>query len=108
MGGEKIGLVKETLHLLLEFLSEQDRLCLITFDSVVERLTALKRVTKENIDNIFSKNIEVLNGRGSTKIPLGMNEAMNVLSSRRYINPVTSVFLLTDGQDDCGSMDAFR
>ena len=38
--------VKKTLKLLLRFLSEQDRLCLIEFDEEARRLTPLKRVTK--------------------------------------------------------------
>lgn len=37
MFGEKIDLVRKTLNLLLEFLGEKDRLCLIQFDDRVEK-----------------------------------------------------------------------
>lgn len=57
MDGEKIQTVKKTLKLLLNFLSENDRLCLIEFNEIAQRLTPLKKVTKSNI-KYYHKAIE--------------------------------------------------
>lgn len=48
MRGQKIETVRESLTLLLEFLTPQDRLCLIIFSTKATRLTPLKRMTPEN------------------------------------------------------------
>ena len=99
MSGEKIDLVRKTLTLLLEFLTEQDRLCLIEFDDKASRLTPLKRLTKDNIKQLFPNAISSLNDRGGTNVALGMNLAFETLSQRKFKNPVTSIFLLSDGLD---------
>jgi hypothetical protein len=41
--------VKETLIKILDFLNEDDRICLIEFDDRSHRITPLVRVSKENI-----------------------------------------------------------
>ena len=39
---------------------------------------------------------------GTTNIGKGLFVALKILADRRYKNPVTSVFLLSDGEDDKG------
>jgi len=41
MAGQKMALVKQTLNVLLDFLGENDRLCLIQFDDHAQRLNIL-------------------------------------------------------------------
>lgn len=41
-----------------------------------------------------------LKGLASTNISDGMNKALWMLKNRKYKNPVSCVFLLSDGQDD--------
>lgn len=98
MAGEKIALVRNTLNSLLELVSEHDRICLVQFDDRAERLTPLLRNTKQNLP-LFTKMIGQLQDRGGTNIGMGMDLAFRVLKERKYENPVTSIFLLTDGLD---------
>lgn len=46
MAGAKIKLVQDTLKYLLELLNENDRLCLVLFESSATRLSPLYRLTK--------------------------------------------------------------
>lgn len=39
---------------------------------------------------------------GSTNIQSGFENALFMMKNRKYVNKVTGVFLLSDGQDDCG------
>ena len=98
MSGEKIDLVRKTLVSLLELVNEHDRICLIQFDDRAERLTPLLRNDKTNLP-IFTSKIGQLRDRGGTNIATGMNLAFKVLQERKESNPVTSIFLLTDGLD---------
>jgi Mg-chelatase subunit ChlD len=99
MRGEKIALVRQTLMSLLEVLSERDRLCLVQFDDRAERLTPLLRNSKQNFE-VFAQKINHLDSRGGTSIADGMQLAFRVLKDRKYSNPVSSIFLLTDGLDN--------
>jgi hypothetical protein len=48
MQGYKIEYVKETLKYILSLLNENDRLCLIEFNTGSRRLTPLKKADKNN------------------------------------------------------------
>ncbi|CAD8143721.1 unnamed protein product [Paramecium octaurelia] len=97
MNGEKIASVKQSLVQLLDFLSEKDRLCLVTFDGSAQRLTPLKTLTQENKNN-FKKVISAIRVGGSTNIAAGTEIAFKQIEQRRMKNQVTSIFLLSDGQ----------
>lgn len=98
MSGEKIELVKKSMSYLLELLSENDRLSIITFESFAERLCPLVRVTPENIVKLQGY-INTLSGRGGTKINAGMELALRTLQEKKFQNNVESIFLLSDGID---------
>jgi len=98
MSGQKIELVKESFNYLLNFLGENDRLSIVIFDDRASRLVPLMRMTEENKRTVLEK-LKNVHGRGGTDINLGMNHAFQVLKQRRYQNPVSSVFLLSDGLD---------
>ena len=99
MSGEKIALVRETLLYILEQLGEGDRLCLISFNSSASRLTHLMTAGNANKNELQNK-IRSLDASGSTNIQSGLDLAFRTLQSRKYRNPVSSVLLLSDGQDD--------
>ena len=40
-----------------------------------------------------------MSGRGGTKICSGLDLAVKTIKDRKHVNKVTSVFLLSDGQD---------
>ena len=91
-------MVRSTLKNLLEFTNQYDRISLIQFDDRAEQLTPLLRNTPQNLE-FFEAKINSLKDRGGTDINAGMNMAFNVIKQRESANPVTSIFLLTDGLD---------
>jgi Mg-chelatase subunit ChlD len=58
----------------------------------------LKAVTQENLV-AFSTHINGLYASGGTSIMSGMDLALKTIRDRKIPNKVTSVFLLSDGQD---------
>jgi len=98
MGGHKIELVKNSFNYLLDFLGDSDRLSIILFDDKTSRLVPLIRTTEDN-KKIILEQLKDVEGRGGTDINLGIVNAFKVLQQRRYKNPVTSIFLLSDGLD---------
>ncbi|CAD8154113.1 unnamed protein product [Paramecium pentaurelia] len=98
MDGQKIAMVKQTLSVLLDFLSDCDRYQLITFESSAQRLTPLKRVTDGN-KQYFKQIISQIYSGGGTTIGSATDLAFKQLKERKYRNNVTSIFLLSDGQD---------
>ncbi|CAD8145963.1 unnamed protein product [Paramecium octaurelia] len=99
MSGEKIEMVKQTLNILLNFLGPKDRLCLIQFDDTCQRLTNLRRVTDEN-KTYYSDIISKIQANGGTVIGLGTQMALKQIKYRKSVNNVTSIFVLSDGQDE--------
>ncbi|CAD8103460.1 unnamed protein product [Paramecium primaurelia] len=98
MEGVKIQMAKQSLIVLLQFLGDNDRLQLITFDDYAHRLSPLKRVTKQN-KIYFTQIIQQIQIDGGTCISEGTKMAFCQLKNRKYVNNVTSIFLLSDGQD---------
>jgi Mg-chelatase subunit ChlD len=43
--------------------------------------------------------INTLSGRGETNINSGLQLALKTIRDRKHVNKVTSIFLLSDGQD---------
>jgi len=99
MSGQKMELVKESFKYLLKFLGDADRLSIVIFDDQASRLVPLVGTTERNKAIILSK-LRNVYGEGGTDINLGMTHAFEILEQRRYKNPVTSIFLLSDGLDD--------
>ncbi len=98
MQGEKIELVKSTIRFLLETLTPSDRLSIITFNSSASRLCGLKCVTGENMQSLLTI-VNGIHANGGTNINSGLQLALKVMRERKQINKVTSIFLLSDGQD---------
>ena len=98
MSGEKIELVKDTIRFLIETLTPADRLSIITFNSYARRICGLKTVTPENAVQ-FTNYVNEIHAGGGTDINSGLNLALKTIRERKFTNKVTSVFLLSDGQD---------
>ncbi len=47
----------------------------------------------------FHNIVDNINAGGGTHINSGLNLALKTIRDRKYINKVTSIFLLSDGQD---------
>ncbi|CAK91880.1 unnamed protein product (macronuclear) [Paramecium tetraurelia] len=99
MIGRKINLVKDSLRYLMKILGPEDRICIIVFTTVAHIVTSFIRNTQEN-KPLLKKAILELKGLASTNISDGMNKALWMLKNRKYKNPVSCIFLLSDGQDD--------
>ncbi|CAD8117924.1 unnamed protein product [Paramecium sonneborni] len=99
MIGRKINLVKDSLRYLMKILGPEDRICIIVFTTVAHIVTSFVRNTQEN-KPLLKKAILELKGLASTNISDGMNKALWMLKNRKYKNPVSCIFLLSDGQDD--------
>ena len=82
----------------LETLTPSDRLSIITFNGSARRICGLKTVSKENMPR-FESDIHALRASGGTNILSGMEMAFKTINDRKVPNQVTSVFLLSDGQD---------
>lgn len=82
----------------METLTPSDRLSIITFNSNSNRLCGLKCVTGENMQN-FKNIISNIYAGGGTNINSGMQVALKIIRERKHVNNVTSIFLLSDGQD---------
>ena len=55
MTGKKLDNVKQTLLILLDFLNEDDRLSLVSFNATGERLCNLMKITDNNKSFLASK-----------------------------------------------------
>ncbi|CAD8210774.1 unnamed protein product [Paramecium pentaurelia] len=99
MRGQKMETVKSSLKVLLKYLTEKDRLQLITFNDNAHRLTPLRRTT-ENNKKQFITIVDKIYAQGGTQIASATEIAFQQLKGRKYKNNVSSIFLLSDGQDN--------
>ena len=100
MGGEKIELVKQTFKYMLQQLTDKDRVCLCSFNTSSVMNTHLRRIQPGNTEVIVDIMESRVRAGGGTNITSGMIQAFEVMKKRKTKNSVTSIFLLTDGQDD--------
>ena len=100
MFGEKKDLVKESLKILLSFLDEKDRLCLILFESDAKYYYNLNFLTKNNKE-ILEEKINNIRAGGGTNILSGLKLAVDVIKNQTYNEKrVSSILLLSDGCDN--------
>ena len=99
MAGEKIDFLKSALKDVIDLLHEDDRICIVEFDNRVNRVIPLVRANKANKKRI-NQLIDQIEANGGTDINLGMRKAFNIIKNRRYHNPITGIFLLSDGLDE--------
>ncbi|KAL4486848.1 hypothetical protein ABPG72_009612 [Tetrahymena utriculariae] len=98
MGGQKIESVKNTIQQLIDMLNDNDRLSIITFNDMAQQLSGLRKVNKENKENL-QKITRSIQAGGGTSITSGLQTAFSILQNRKQKNSVSSIFLLSDGQD---------
>jgi len=98
MGGDKIKLLRDATAFMTRELGDRDRLSLVTFSHVAQRVTPLKRMSANGKDETLSEIFRLSSG-GGTSIASGVKCGLDVLEARRSRNQIGSLFLLTDGQD---------
>ncbi|XP_037437170.1 E3 ubiquitin-protein ligase WAV3-like [Triticum dicoccoides] len=98
MSGHKLALLKQAMRFVIDNLGPDDRLSIVSFSSEARRLTRLTRMSDAGKALAVSA-VESLVARGGTNIAEGLRTAAKVLDERRHRNAVSSVVLLSDGQD---------
>lgn len=94
----KLNNLKCAVNFMRDELKENDRMSVITFERSASRIHGLLKMTPENKTRTETY-INELRPGGGTRILSGLQEAFQVLQSRQSHNPISSVFLLTDGID---------
>ncbi len=98
MMGTKIELLKSTFPVLLDLLTEADRLSIVIFNNSAKKITPLLRMDNKGKE-LTLKQINKIRSNGGTSITNGMLGALEILNNREQENVVTGVFLLSDGLD---------
>ncbi|XP_024526057.1 uncharacterized protein LOC112344835 [Selaginella moellendorffii] len=98
MAGSKLALVKSAMEFVIGQLGPRDRLSVISFATNAARLFPLKRMDDTNKRRAV-RAVHALVASGGTNIGDALKKAGKVLGDRRHRNAVSSVILLSDGQD---------
>jgi Mg-chelatase subunit ChlD len=98
MRGSKIQQVQDATRFLVEQATPKDRISIVTFNSDAARPLRLRKM---DADGKNSANVATyqLHAGGGTSIAAGLSMALSVMEQRRQRNKVSSILLLTDGQD---------
>ena len=107
MRGEKIKLVKQSLKILLEMMSDKDKLGLVLFNQQANKLLDLTYTTNENKKNIISL-IDSIRVGGGTFILSGLEMAVNMFKENKKEEKnffdkfmvSSAMILLSDGNDN--------
>ncbi len=81
---------------ILKVLGEKDRICLVSFDDKAKVMIPFLRICQENKQKIKDQ-INDIKGRGGTMIHTGIEKGLWMIKNRKEKNPVTCMFVLTDG-----------
>ncbi|XP_044378411.1 uncharacterized protein [Triticum aestivum] len=99
MSGQKLTLLKQAMRFVIANLGPDDRLSVVSFNTKARRVTRLTRMSEAGKALSVSA-VESLTAGGCTDIAEGLRMAAMVLDQRRHRNAVSSVVLLSDGQDN--------
>ncbi|KAL1542717.1 E3 ubiquitin-protein ligase WAV3-like [Salvia divinorum] len=98
MAGTKLALLKRAMGFVIQNLGPSDRLSVIAFSSTARRLFPLRRMNHTGKHEALQA-VNSLSSNGGTNIADGLRKGAKVLSERKCKNPVSSIILLSDGQD---------
>lgn len=99
MTGAKLQMLKRAMRLVISSLGSADRLSIVAFSSSPKRLLPLKRMTPNGQRSARRIIDRLVCGQGSS-VGEALRKATKVLEDRRERNPVASIMLLSDGQDE--------
>lgn len=98
MAGTKLALLKRAMGFVIQNLGPGDRLSVIAFSSTARRLFPLHRMTDAGRQQALQA-VNSLVANGGTNIAEGLRKGAKVMEDRKERNPVSSIILLSDGQD---------
>ncbi|KAF7830055.1 E3 ubiquitin-protein ligase WAV3-like [Senna tora] len=99
MTGAKLHMLKRAMRLVISSLGSADRLSIVAFSATPKRLLPLRRMTAQG-QHVARRIIDRLVSGQGTCVGDALRKATKVLEDRRERNPVASVMLLSDGQDE--------
>ncbi|KAF8406143.1 hypothetical protein HHK36_008223 [Tetracentron sinense] len=99
MTGPKLQMLKRAMRLVISSLGSADRLAIVAFSANPKRLLPLRRMTADGQRNARRIIDRLVSGQG-TSVGDALRKASKVLEDRRERNPVASIMLLSDGQDE--------
>ncbi|CAN8244350.1 unnamed protein product [Cochlearia groenlandica] len=98
MAGTKLALLKRAMGFVIQNLGPFDRLSVISFSSTARRNFPLRLMTETGKQEALQA-VNSLVSNGGTNIAEGLKKGARVLIDRRFKNAVSSIVLLSDGQD---------
>ncbi|KAL0750922.1 hypothetical protein Bca101_032925 [Brassica carinata] len=98
MAGTKLALLKRAMGFVIQNLGPFDRLSVISFSSTARRSFPLRLMTETGKQEALQA-VNSLVSNGGTNIAEGLMKGAKVLIERRFKNSVSSIVLLSDGQD---------
>ncbi|KAL0417706.1 UNVERIFIED_CONTAM: E3 ubiquitin-protein ligase WAV3 [Sesamum radiatum] len=98
MAGTKLALLKRAMGFVIQNLGPSDRLSVIAFSSTARRVFPLRKMT-ENGRHEALQAVNSLSSNGGTNISEALRKGAKVMTDRKRKNPVSSIILLSDGQD---------
>ncbi|CAM8936522.1 unnamed protein product [Rhodiola kirilowii] len=99
MMGEKLQMMRRAMRLVIWSLGPQDRLSIVTFSAVPKRLFPFRRMTQSG-QRAAMNIVDRLECSQGSCVGDALRKAAKVLEDRRERNPVATIILLSDGQDD--------
>lgn len=99
MTGPKLQMLKRAMRLVVSSLGSSDRLSIVAFSAASKRLLPLRRMTAQG-QRAARRIIDRLACGQGTSVGDALRKATKVLEDRRERNPVASIMLLSDGQDE--------
>ncbi|KAI3460090.1 hypothetical protein Pfo_016753 [Paulownia fortunei] len=99
MTGAKLEMLKRAMRLVISSLGSADRLSILAFSAAPKRLLPLRRMTTQG-QRLARRIIDRLSCSQGCSMAEALKQATRVLEERRERNPVASIILLSDGQDD--------
>jgi hypothetical protein len=98
MAGTKLALLKRAMGFVIQNLGPADRLSVIAFSSTARRVFPLRRMSDTGKQEALLA-VNLLVSNGGTNIAEGLRKGAKVMIDRKWKNPVSSIILLSDGQD---------
>ncbi|RDX57737.1 hypothetical protein CR513_62998 [Mucuna pruriens] len=98
MAGTKLALLKRAMGFVIQNLGPSDRLSVIAFSSTARRIFPLRQMTDTGRQQALQA-VNSLVSNGGTNIAEGLRKGAKVFADRRWKNSVSSIILLSDGQD---------
>ncbi|XP_068655068.1 E3 ubiquitin-protein ligase WAV3-like [Aristolochia californica] len=99
MTGAKLYMLKRAMRLVVASLGPADRLSIVAFSGSAKRLLPLRRMTPHG-QRAARRIVDRLACGNGTCVGEALRKATKVLEDRRERNPVASIMLLSDGQDE--------